>query len=45
MTQIMCNDEIRRKKIKALILPRKRAGNWRVEYANRNQVVARGAFV
>lgn len=37
----LCYDELRRKKIRALIPPRKRAGYWPVEYANKNQAVAR----
>ncbi len=36
-----CHDELRRKKIKALIPPRTRAGYWPVEYVDRNQAVAR----
>jgi len=36
-----CHDELRRKKIKALIPPRTRAGYWPAEYADRNQAVAR----
>jgi len=36
-----CHDELRRKKIKALIPPRTQAGYWPVEYADRNQAVAR----
>ena len=36
-----CHDELRRKRIKALIPPRTRAGYWPVEYADRNQAVAR----
>ena len=36
-----CHDELRRKKIKALIPPRARAGYWPAEYADRNQAVAR----
>ena len=35
------HDELRRKKIKALIPPRTRAGYWPAEYADRNQAVAR----
>ncbi|EIC83090.1 IS5 family transposase [Serratia sp. M24T3] len=35
-----CHDELRRKKIKALITPRTRAGYWPAEYADRNQAVA-----
>lgn len=31
-----CHDELRRKKIKALIPPRTRAGYWPAEYADRN---------
>lgn len=37
----LCHDELRRKKIKALIPPRTRAGYWAAEYADRNQAVAR----
>jgi hypothetical protein len=37
----LCHDELRRKKIKALIPPRTRAGYWVAEYADRNQAVAR----
>lgn len=37
----LCHDELRRKKIKALIPPRTRAGYWPPEYADRNQAVAR----
>lgn len=37
----LCHDELRRKKIMALIHPRARAGYWLVEYADRNQAVAR----
>ncbi|WP_187514340.1 transposase, partial [Pantoea agglomerans] len=36
-----CHDELRRKKIKALIPPRTRAGYWPAEYADRNQAVVR----
>ncbi|CAH6385756.1 IS4 transposase (plasmid) [Pantoea agglomerans] len=36
-----CHDELRRKKIKALIPPRTGAGYWSPEYADRNQAVAR----
>ncbi|CAI1582088.1 IS5 family transposase [Serratia fonticola] len=36
-----CHDELRRKKIKALIPPRARAGYWPTEYTDRNQAVAR----
>lgn len=36
-----CHDELRRKKIKAFIPPRTRAGYWPEEYADRNQAVAR----
>ena len=36
-----CHDELRRKKIKALIPARTRAGYWQAEYADRNQAVAR----
>jgi len=37
----LCHDELRRKKIKALIPSRTPAGYWPVEYADRNQVMAR----
>ena len=36
-----CYDELGRKKIKALIPQRTRAGYWPAEYAERNQAVAR----
>jgi hypothetical protein len=36
-----CHDELRRKKIKALIPPRTHAGYWPTEYVDRNQAVAR----
>jgi hypothetical protein len=36
-----CHDELRHKKIKALIPPQTRAGYWPTEYADRNQAVAR----
>jgi hypothetical protein len=36
----VCHDELRRKKIKALIPPRSGARYWRVDYADRNQAVA-----
>ncbi|CAI2064909.1 Uncharacterised protein [Serratia fonticola] len=36
-----CQDELRRKKIKALIPPQPRAGYWPTEYANPNQAVER----
>lgn len=36
-----CHDELRRKKIKALIPPRTRAGYWSAEYTDRKQAVAR----
>ncbi|POD90721.1 IS5 family transposase [Pectobacterium odoriferum] len=36
-----CHDELRRKKIKALIPPRTRTGYWPVEYVERSQAVAR----
>ncbi|MFQ8217990.1 IS5 family transposase, partial [Klebsiella pneumoniae] len=36
----LCHDELRRKKISALIPPRKCAGYWPVEYADRNRAVA-----
>jgi len=36
-----CHDELRRKKIRALIPPRTRAGYWSSEYADRNQAVGR----
>jgi len=35
-----CHDELRRKKISALIPPRKGAGYWPGEYADRNRAVA-----
>ncbi|MCD1125614.1 IS5 family transposase [Jinshanibacter sp. LJY008] len=35
-----CHDELRRKKISALIPPRKGAGYWPDEYADRNRAVA-----
>ncbi len=35
-----CHDELRRKKISALIPPRKGAGYWSGEYADRNRAVA-----
>jgi hypothetical protein len=35
-----CHDERRRKKISALIPPRKGAGDWPGEYADRNRAVA-----
>ncbi|WP_409161753.1 IS5 family transposase [Pectobacterium sp. B2J-2] len=35
-----CHDELRRKKISALIPPRKGAGYWAGEYADRNRAVA-----
>ncbi|MBS2141104.1 transposase, partial [Escherichia coli] len=35
-----CHDELRRKKISALIPPRKVAGYWPGEYADRNRAVA-----
>lgn len=38
---IRCHDELRRKKIKAFITPRTRAGYWPAVYADRNQAVAR----
>lgn len=34
-----CHDELRRKKINALIPPRTRSGYWPAEYADRNQAV------
>lgn len=37
----LCHDELRRKKIKALIPPLAWAGYWPAEYADRNQAVAR----
>ncbi|MBB6113862.1 hypothetical protein F4826_000740 [Rahnella inusitata] len=37
----LCHDEMRRKKIKALIPPLDQAGYWPVEYGDRNQEVAR----
>jgi len=37
----LCHDEPRRKKIKALIPLRKHADYWPLEYADRNQAVAR----
>ncbi|WP_422527162.1 transposase, partial [Serratia fonticola] len=40
----LCHDELRRKKIKALIPPRTRAGYWPAEYADRNQAVAETAM-
>nr|WP_181713596.1 IS5 family transposase [Klebsiella pneumoniae]QIQ14456.1 Mobile element protein [Klebsiella pneumoniae] len=36
----LCHDEMRRKKISALIPPRKGAGYWPGEYADRNRAVA-----
>ncbi|MBW4339281.1 IS5 family transposase, partial [Escherichia coli] len=36
----LCHDELRRKKISALIPPRKGAGYWSGEYADRNRAVA-----
>ncbi|MEK8359407.1 transposase, partial [Escherichia coli] len=36
----LCHDELRRKKISALIPPRKGAGYWPGEYADRNSAVA-----
>ncbi|ARF49010.1 IS5 family transposase [Pantoea stewartii subsp. stewartii DC283] len=36
----LCHDELRRKNISALIPPRKGAGYWPVEYADRNRAVA-----
>lgn len=36
----LCHDELRRKKINALIPPRKGAGYWPVEYADRHRAVA-----
>lgn len=36
-----CHDELRRKKIKALIPPRTRAGYWPTVYTDRNQAVVR----
>lgn len=39
-----CHDELRRKKLKALIPPRTRAGYWPAEYADRNQAVAETAM-
>ncbi|WP_047060839.1 IS5 family transposase [Edwardsiella tarda] len=36
----LCHDELRRKKISALIPPRKGACYWPVEYADRNRAVA-----
>ncbi len=36
----LCHDELRRKKITALIPPRKGAGYWPAEYADRNRAVA-----
>ncbi|OAT55565.1 putative transposase [Kluyvera georgiana ATCC 51603] len=36
----LCHDELRRKKISALIPPRKVAGHWSGEYADRNCAVA-----
>lgn len=36
----LCHNELRRKKISALIPPRKGAGYWPGEYANRNHAVA-----
>lgn len=35
-----CHDELRRKKISALIPPRKGAGYWPDEYADRNRAIA-----
>ncbi|GKN93393.1 hypothetical protein NUKP88_47650 [Klebsiella variicola] len=35
----LCHDELRRKKISALITPRKGAGYWSGEYADRNRAV------
>lgn len=36
----LCHDELRRKKNKALIPQQARAGDWPLEYADRNQAVA-----
>lgn len=36
----LCHDELRRKKISALIPPQKGAGYWPAEYADRNCAVA-----
>lgn len=36
----LCHDELRLKKISALISPRKGAGYWPAEYADRNRAVA-----
>jgi hypothetical protein len=36
----VCHDELRRKKIKALIPPRSGARYWPADYADRNQAVA-----
>nr|QIQ16432.1 Mobile element protein [Klebsiella pneumoniae] len=36
----LCHDELRRKKISALIPPRKGAGYWPGDYADRNRAVA-----
>ncbi|MBS0857198.1 IS5 family transposase [Tatumella sp. JGM16] len=36
----LCHDELRRKKISALIPPRRGAGYWAEEYADRNRAVA-----
>ncbi|WP_241187195.1 transposase, partial [Klebsiella michiganensis] len=36
----LCHDELRHKKISALIPPRKGAGYWPGEYADRNRAVA-----
>ena len=37
---LLCHDELRRKKISALIPPLKGAGYWPDEYADRNRAVA-----
>ena len=39
----LCHDELRRKKIRALIPPRRGAGYWPDEYADRNRAVANSA--
>lgn len=38
---MLCHDELRRKKIRALIPPRTHAAYWPAEYVDRNQAVAR----
>ena len=41
----LCHDELRRKKISTLIPPRRGAGYWPEEYADRNRAVANQRFV